>query len=107
MNNKKLNIINAKTNITNIDLVGETLLKFARRGESIDPTTAALLAMLVAECRNYSTVRDSDTLDDPMSKLMRDYFNSVKEEEQKQENVSASEIADEIINELRKCGINL
>jgi hypothetical protein len=38
---------------------------------------------------------------------MRDHFNSVREEEQKQENMSASEIADEIINELRKCGINL
>ena len=107
MNNKKLNIINAKTNLTNLDLVGETLLKFARKGESIDPPTALLLAMLVAECRNYSTVRDSDTLDDPTSKLMRDHFNSVREEEQKQESVSASDAADEIINELRKSGINL
>lgn len=107
MNNNTPHIIDAQTNAKNLDTVGGTLLNFARQGKTIDPATAMLLAFLLAECRNYSTKRDSDSLDDETSNIMRDHLKGAEDAAAKQEEVSASEAADEIINDLRKSGINL
>ena len=106
-NNKKPNIIDAKTNAINLDTVGQALLNAARRGEAVDSSTAMLLAFLLAECRNYSTKRDGDLLDDETSNLVRDHLKGAEDANAKQEEVSTSEAADEIIKDLRNSGINL
>lgn len=106
-NDKKPYIIDAKTNAKNLDMVGGTLLNYARRGKSIDAQTAMMIALLLAECRNYSTMRDAETLDDETSKMMLDHLTTSGTAANQREEVSASEAADEIVNDLRKSGINL
>jgi len=105
--NDKPNIIDSQTNARNLDVVGGILLKFAKGSKSIDPDTATMLAYLLAECRNYSTLRDADTLDDDTSKFMLPYLTGGSAMNPPCEEVSASDVADEIIKDLRKSGINL
>lgn len=105
--NNKPNIIDAQTNAKYLDTIGETLVKFVRQGKNIDSQTALMLALLLAECRNYSTVRDEALLQDETSKIMRDHLARSAAAANQEEEVSVSDAADEIINDLRKSGINL
>jgi hypothetical protein len=103
MNDKNNDIITAQQNITNIDLIGKTIVSYATKGQSIDPSTASLLAILIAECRVYSTIRDGDILKDEGTEFIKKGIDIVT----KQEEDSISDIADSIIADLRKSGINL
>jgi len=96
------NIINAQTNVQNLDIVGRILLA-ASKGRLIDSMTANLCAALIAECRVYSTNRDADLVTDSSSKIIKDEIARFKQEEQK----SVSDAADAIVDDLRKNGISI
>lgn len=101
------NTISAQENIANLDLIGETLIRCAKAGRSLDPTSILMISVIVAQCRNYSTVRDQDSLTDPTSKIVLDHINKTEENKQKHEDDSVNDAAEEIINDLRKSGINI
>lgn len=106
MNNDP-HIVSSQENIANLDLIGETLIRYAKSGKSIDPNTALMISILVAQCRNYSTVRDQDTLTDETSKIVLDHIGKTEQKAREQEDNSITDAADEIINDLRKSGINI
>ena len=106
MNNKNNNTITAQENINNLDLLGKTIIGFCTSGKSIDPVTASLLAVLVADCRVYSTARDADRLSDIGSDIIKKVFDEVNPSSN-EETISVSEVADSIIADLRNSGINI
>jgi len=89
--------ITAERNIENLDLIGKTLVKVIAGEKFPDPNTLALLTVLVAECRVYSTVRDNGS--DDGSKFILDGLAKDKQ--------SISDAADAILEDLRNDGINL
>ena len=101
-NDNNDNIINAQTNVQNLDIVGRILLA-ASKGRRIDSMTALLCSSLIAECRVYSTRRDSEFVSDDNSQIIKDEIARFKQEEQN----SVSSAADEIVEDLRKSGINI
>lgn len=103
--NNDINTISADKNAANLDIVGRYLTLLAKGG-TIDQLTASALVLLLADCRVYSTFRDSDSLNDATSNDIRSLFAKVKEE-QKREQDDISAAADDIINDLRKSGINI
>jgi hypothetical protein len=103
--NNDINTISADKNAANLDLVGRYLTHLAKGG-FIDQLTASALVLLLADCRVYSTFRDSDSLKDETSNNIRSLLAKVKEE-QKREQDDISAAADDIINDLRKSGINI
>ena len=104
MNSNK--IVTAKQNMDNLDLMGATILGFAKRGIPIDPFVAAALSALVAECRVYSTFRDTELTDETSNIIRSEVDRLMKQQEKSNEN-SVSAAADEILSELRKSGINI
>lgn len=103
--NNDINTISADKNAYNLDIVGRYLTHLAKGG-IIDQLTASALVLLLADCRMYSTFRDSDSLNDATSNDIRSLVAKVKEEMQReQDDISAA--ADDIINDLRKSGINI
>jgi len=106
MNNDNNNTITAQENINNLDLLGKTIMGFYTSGKSIDPVTASLLVVLVADCRVYSTARDADRLNDIGSDIIKKVFEEVNPSSNEETN-SVSDVADSIIADLRKSGINL
>ena len=101
------NDISAQENIANLDLIGETLLRYAKSNKPIDPTMALMISALVAQSRNYSTVRDQDMLTDETSKIVLDHMSKTKQKVREQEDNSITDAADEIIKDLRKSGISI
>jgi len=91
------NPVTAERNIRNLDIIGKTLVKYSISNEPISPEVANLIALLVAECRVYSAIRDNLT-----DEVSIDITNGVE-----QERASVSDAADAIIEDLRKDGINL
>lgn len=91
------NPVTAERNIENLDIIGKTLVQYARHNEPISPEVANLIALLVAECRVYSSVRDN--LSDEATKFILGGIN--------EERASVADAADAIIEDLRKDGINL
>ncbi len=98
--------INSVTNAKYLDIVGQTLLFYANQGKPISPVEATAMAMLLVECRLYSTVRDSDTLTDINSNLLREVLNKADSNTHTTD-PSVTQVADEILNDLRKSGIIL
>lgn len=101
------NDISAQENIANLDLIGQTLIRYAKSNKPIDPNTALMISVLVAQCRNYSTVRDQDTLTDETSRFVLDHISKTEQSKQEKEENSITDAADEIINDLRKSGISI
>jgi hypothetical protein len=101
MNND--NTIDAPTNIKNLDIIGSTLTKYIRENKPIDPALASLIVILLAECRVYSVIRDSNLINDEYSEQIKDILTHNKVEDEK----TVSDAADEIIADLRKNGINI
>ena len=66
-----------------------------------------MISVLVAQCRNYSTVRDQDTLTDETSRFVLDHISKTEQSKQEKEENSITDAADEIINDLRKSGISI
>lgn len=91
------NPITAERNIGNLDIIGKTLVQYSITNEPISPEIANLIALLVAECRVYSAIRDN--LSDEATKFI---LGGIAEER-----ASVSDAADAIIEDLRKDGINL
>ena len=104
MNNDN-NTITPNENAENLDAVGSILLSAAKGNTNIDAPTAAILASLIAQCRIYSVHRDA--LTDPTSVLIRETEKLMKEQGEKSEEKSVSDAADEIVDDLRKSGINI
>lgn len=105
MNND--NNISPLDNAQNLDAIGSILVSAARGSTTIDATKAAILASLVAQCRIYSTNRDAEHLNDPTSVIIRETEKLMKEQGEKSEEQSISDAADEIVDDLRKSGINI
>lgn len=103
--NDKINIT-AKQNMDNLDLIGATILSFAKRGVPIDPLVSLSLSALIAECRVYSTLRDAE-LDDENSLIIRVEIDRMNKANTAKQEQSVSDAADEIMDELRKSGINI
>jgi hypothetical protein len=95
--------IDAQTNVQNLDIVGRILLNASKGGKHLDSMTALLCSSLIAECRVYSTRRDSEFVSDDNSQIIKDEIARFKQEEQN----SVSSAADEIVEDLRKSGINI
>jgi len=95
-------ILSAQGNVNTLDLIGKILVAYASKGLPMDSITASFLAILVSDCRVYSTVRDQDSLTDENSKTVLSIFAAQKTYEQ-----DLSAAADSIIADLRKSGINI
>ncbi len=104
--NKNNRTIDSVTNANYLDTVGKTLLFYANQGKAISPVEATAMAMLLVECRLYSTDRDRDTLTDINSNLLREVLDKADSNTHTTD-PSVTQVADEIINDLRKSGINL
>lgn len=111
MNDKIKPIINCDDNVKNIDLVGKFLLNSATSGRGVDPLTCAQLAAILVDCRLYSTVRDRDIISHDLNKnflAIVSVMEQVAQQEKQQEQTNSVEsAAQEIIDELRKSGINI
>jgi hypothetical protein len=92
-------------NAQNLDAVGSILLSAANGNIKIDATKAAILASLIAQCRIYSVHRDA--LTDPTSVLIRETEKVLRDRGEANEAQSVSDAADEIMEDLRKSGINI
>lgn len=103
--------LTAEYNIANLDHIGRFLTASIRANAPIMPMHAALIAKLIADCRVYSTIRDQAVLKDNTStNLLAEMLKHQTEAQAEDESLSngtASEVADSIIAELRKNGINL
>lgn len=104
-NDNNIDTLTPDENAQNLDAIGSILLSAAKGNINIDATRAAILASLVAQCRIYSVHRDA--LTDPTSVLIRETEKLMKEQGEKSEEQSVSDAADEIVDDLRKSGINI
>lgn len=104
-NDHSISTISSEENAQNLDAIGSLLVSAAKGERVIDATTAAILASLVAQCRIYSVYRDS--LNDPTSVFIREAEKIVTDFSEKTEEKSVSDAADEIMEDLRKSGINI
>lgn len=111
MNDKNKTIINCDDNVKNIDLVGKFLLNSSTSGRGVDPLTCAQLAAILVDCRLYSTVRDRDIISHDLNKnflaIVSVMEQMEREKQQEQQDNSVEAAAQQIIDELRKSGINL
>lgn len=101
------NNISPLDNAQNLDAIGSILLSAAKGNIIIDTDKAAILASLVAQCRIYSTNRDAEHLTDPTSVLIRETEKVLRDRGEANEAQSVSDAADEIMEDLRKSGINI
>jgi hypothetical protein len=95
-------ILSAQENADTLDLIGKTLFAFVGHGTPIDSATASVLAILLADCRVYSAIRDQDSLTDENTRSILGVMSEVKTHQQ-----DLSAAADSIIADLRKSGINI
>lgn len=111
MNDKNKTIINCDDNVKNIDLVGKFLLNSATSGRGVDPLTCAQLAAILVDCRLYSTVRDRDIISHDLNKnflaIVSVMEQMEREKQQEQQDNSVEDAAQQIIDDLRKSGINI
>jgi hypothetical protein len=105
--NNNIDNISPLNNAQNLDAIGSILLRAARGEIIIDMDKAMILASLVAQCRIYSTNRDAEHLNDPTSVIIRETEKLMKEHGEKSEEQSISDAADDIMEDLRKSGINI
>ena len=101
------NNISPLDNAQNLDAIGSILLSAARGSIIIDTDKAAILASPVAQCRIYSTNRDAEHLTDPTSVLIRETEKVLRDRGEANEAQSVSDAAHEIMEDLRKSGINI
>lgn len=98
-------------NISNLDHIGRFITASIQANAPIMPYHAALIAKLIADCRVYCTIRDQAVLTDKTSTDLLANIRSeqiaIQSEEESMSNGTAAEVADSIIAELRKSGINL
>ena len=106
-NDNNFDNISPLDNAQNLDAIGSILLSAAKGNIIIDTDKAAILASLVAQCRIYSTNRDAEHLTDPTSVIIRETEKLLREQGAKSEEQSVSDAADEIVEDLRKSGINI
>lgn len=104
-NDNNIDTLTPDENAQNLDAIGSILLSAANGNIKIDATKAAILASLVAQCRIYAVHRDA--LTDPTSVLIRETEKVLREQGEKNAEQSISDAADEIMDDLRKSGINI